>query len=56
MTRDGYEVFIGDQADPEFWRSFYASVGKVPPMWYSRALVHRLKVGAKRLLARLPRR
>lgn len=29
LKTDGFEVFIGDQADPTFWRSFYASVGNV---------------------------
>ena len=29
LEKDGYEVAIGDQADPAFWRSFYARVGKV---------------------------
>jgi len=29
LERDGYEVFIGDQSDPAFWRSFYAAVGPI---------------------------
>lgn len=29
LKQDGFDVFIGDQADPAFWRSFYAAVGKV---------------------------
>lgn len=29
LKQDGFEVFIGDQADPAFWRSFYSAVGKV---------------------------
>jgi hypothetical protein len=27
--KEGFEIFIGDQADPEFWRSFFAQVGKI---------------------------
>lgn len=26
---DGFEIHIGNQADPEFWRQFFASVGEV---------------------------
>jgi hypothetical protein len=26
---DGFEIFIGSQSDPEFWRDFYAKVGRV---------------------------
>ena len=29
LEKDGFEVFIGDQADPAFWRRFYAQVGNV---------------------------
>jgi hypothetical protein len=29
MEQEGFEVFIGDQSDPEFWRSFFASVGTI---------------------------
>jgi hypothetical protein len=29
LEKDGFGIFIGDQADPAFWRSFYAQVGKV---------------------------
>ena len=29
LQRDGFEVFIGDQADPAFWREFYSTVGKI---------------------------
>ena len=29
LERDGYEVAIGDQSDPAFWRSFYERVGTV---------------------------
>jgi hypothetical protein len=29
LAKDGFEVFIGDQADPAFWRSFYESVGPI---------------------------
>jgi hypothetical protein len=29
LKKDGFDVFIGDQADPAFWRSFYAQVGNV---------------------------
>lgn len=29
LERDGYEIFIGDQADPAFWKTFYAKVGNV---------------------------
>jgi hypothetical protein len=26
---DGFEIFIGDQADPSFWREFYRQVGAI---------------------------
>lgn len=29
LERDGFEVFIGDQADPAFWRAFFAQVGPI---------------------------
>lgn len=29
LAGDGFEVFIGDQADPAFWRTFYSQVGKI---------------------------
>jgi hypothetical protein len=29
LEKDGYEVAIGDQSDPAFWRNFYARVGNV---------------------------
>jgi hypothetical protein len=29
LERDGFEVFIGDQADPTFWRDFFAKVGRI---------------------------
>jgi len=29
LTKKGYEVHIGDQADPEFWRKFFEQVGKI---------------------------
>jgi len=29
LERDGYELAIGDQSDPAFWRSFYERVGQV---------------------------
>lgn len=29
LAKDGFEVHIGDQADPAFWRDFYAKVGKI---------------------------
>lgn len=29
LERDGFEVFIGDQADPAFWREFYGKVGDI---------------------------
>jgi hypothetical protein len=29
MEQEGFEVFIGDQSDSGFWRSFFASVGTI---------------------------
>jgi hypothetical protein len=29
LTKDGFEIFIGDQASPAFWYDVYAKVGKV---------------------------
>jgi hypothetical protein len=29
LEAKGFEVFIGDQADPEFWKGFFAEVGPV---------------------------
>lgn len=29
LTSDGFEIFIGNQADPNFWRNFFAMVGEV---------------------------
>jgi len=29
LQKEGFEVFIGDQADPAFWRSFFAEVGDI---------------------------
>lgn len=29
FEKDGFEVFIGDQSDPNFWRFFFETVGKV---------------------------
>lgn len=29
LERDGFEIFIGSQSDPEFWRRFFAIVGDV---------------------------
>ena len=29
LTQDGFEIFVGDQADPEFWRDFYNNVGLI---------------------------
>jgi hypothetical protein len=29
LRREGFEVFIGDQADPAFWQRFFAEVGSV---------------------------
>lgn len=26
---EGFEIFIGDQSDPNFWKSFYNQVGKI---------------------------
>ena len=27
--KDGFEIFIGDQSDPDFWRDFYKQVGEI---------------------------
>jgi hypothetical protein len=27
--KDGFEIYIGNQADPEFWKNFFAAVGDV---------------------------
>ena len=27
--KDGFEIFIGDQSDPDFWRDFYKQVGDI---------------------------
>ena len=29
LKGEGYEIFVGDQGDPAFWRRFYESVGNV---------------------------
>jgi hypothetical protein len=29
FEKDGYEIYIGDQADPNFWIKFYSEIGKV---------------------------
>jgi hypothetical protein len=29
LNGEGFEVVVGDQSDPEFWRSFYARVGNI---------------------------
>ena len=29
LKKDGFEIFIGDQSDKEFWRKFYKQVGKI---------------------------
>ncbi len=29
LKKDGFEIFIGDQSDKEFWRKFYKRVGKI---------------------------
>lgn len=29
MREKGFEIFIGDQASPEFWRNFFAEVGDI---------------------------
>ena len=27
--KNGFEIFIGDQSDPNFWKNFYKNVGKI---------------------------
>jgi hypothetical protein len=27
--KDGFEIYIGDQANPEFWKNFFSKVGKI---------------------------
>ena len=29
LEKDGFEIFIGSQSDENFWRNFYAEVGKI---------------------------
>ena len=29
FEKDGFEIFIGDQADPNFWNNFFDKVGKI---------------------------
>ena len=29
LERDGFEIFIGDQSDPNFWNYFFKKVGKI---------------------------
>jgi len=29
LSREGFEVFVGDQASPTFWREFYATIGEI---------------------------
>jgi hypothetical protein len=27
--KDGFEIYVGDQANPEFWKNFFSQVGKI---------------------------
>ena len=27
--KNGFEIFIGNQADPKFWKEFYKNIGKI---------------------------
>ena len=29
LEKKGFKIFIGDQADPQFWKNFYKKVGKI---------------------------
>ena len=29
LEKFGFEIFIGDQSDPFFWKKFYKKVGKI---------------------------
>ena len=29
FEKDGFEIFIGDQSDPHFWKNFFEKVGKI---------------------------